>query len=186
MHLATDNPGKAFSVQIETKLDEQLLESIYRQYYKNVYNYICFRINNHFDAEDLASLVFDKAISNWSRYNSNLPVEAWLIGIAKNVVTDYLRKKGRWHFVGLDSIIHMISPLKQPEDVAVKNDENKLLISAMAKLDNKERQILSMRFATDLKNVEIAKILGISDSNVRVIAHRALKKLKKFMEEDNQ
>jgi len=41
-----------------TEMDAELLESIYRQHYKNVYNYIGFRINNHHDAEELASLVF--------------------------------------------------------------------------------------------------------------------------------
>jgi len=166
-YVATENLRTQTNTNIEPKLDEQLLESIYRHYYKNVYNYVCFRINNHFDAEDLASLVYEKAISNWSKYNTNLPVEAWLIGIAKNVVTDYLRKNGRRHFVGLDNILHLISPTKQPEEVAVINDENKSLVSAMAKLGEQERQILSMRFATDLKNTEIAEILGTNDSNVR-------------------
>jgi len=174
------------AVKPEIKLDEHLLESIYRQYYKNVYNYVCFRINNHFDAEDLVSLVFEKAINNWGKYNANLPAEAWLIGIAKNVCVDYFRKNGRRRIVGLDSIIHLISPAKQPEEVAVINDEHKLLISAMAQLSDLERQILSMRFATDLKNAEIATILGHSDSKVRVTAHRAIKKLKKIMEEDGQ
>ena len=65
------------------KMDLRTLDAVYRQYYKNVYNYIGFRINNHFDAEELAALVFEKAISKWGRYNPEMPAEAWLIGIAK-------------------------------------------------------------------------------------------------------
>ena len=170
--------------QVLTEMDSELLESIYHQHYKNVYNYIGFRINNHFDAEELASLVFEKAMVSWKRYNNALPVEAWLIGIAKNTVTDYLRAKKRRHFVALDNIIQLASFDRQPEEVAVINEDNKLLITAMSKLKEKERQILSMKFATSLKHDEIAVIMGISASNVGVIVHRALKKLRKFLEED--
>jgi RNA polymerase sigma-70 factor (ECF subfamily) len=38
-----------------------------------------------------------------------------------------------------------------------------------------------MKFATGLKNVEIAELMGISESNVGVLAHRAAKKLKQIM-----
>jgi len=169
--------------QANRRLDVQLLESIYRQYYKNVYNYISFRINNHFDAEELASLVFEKLISKWDSYNPSFAVEAWLIGIAKNTVTDYLRVRARKNFVGLDSAAELISPIRAPEEVAVFNEQHRALIKAMSKLKDSERQILSMKFATDLKHHEIAKLLNISDSNVGVIVYRALKKLRNFMDE---
>lgn len=160
------------------------LESIYHQYHKNVYNYIAFRINNHHDAEELASDVFVKAIQNWKRYNHNLPMEGWLIGIAKNTVTDYLRKALRRKLLTFDSILGLVSQDKQPEEVAVLNEESKALMEAMAKLRDKERQILSMKFATQLKHSEIAQILKISESHVAVTAHRAMNKLKKLMEDD--
>jgi len=160
-------------------------DSIYDQYHKNVYNYIAYRINNQYDAEELANDVFVKAICSQKSYNSNFAVEAWLIGIAKNVVTDYLRKTMRRQLVPLDSIMELISASKQPEEVAVLNEEIKGLLSAMTMLRGKERQILSMKFATDLKHSEIAEIMGISESHVKVTAHRALTKLKKHLKEDN-
>jgi len=169
----------------KTEMNTALLESIYREYYKNVYNYIGFRINNHFDAEELASSVFEKAIVKWGRYNPVFPVEAWLIGIAKNTVTDYLRAKRRRHFVGLDSVIDFVSPGKQPDEIAVASEENRALMVAMSRLKDQERQILSMKFATDLGHREIAGVLGLSESNVGVIAHRAIKKLRRLMGEEN-
>ena len=166
------------------KMNAELLEQIYLQYYKNVYNYICFRINNHFDAEDLACAVFEKAMGNWGKYNSSYPIEAWLIGIAKNIVTDYFRASGRRQFVGLDSIFGLVSAKKQPIEVMVADENNRELITAMAELKDRERQILSMKFATDLKNNEIAEILQMTPSNVGAIVHRALKKLKDRMADE--
>ena len=178
--------AKNEEVQTRVKMDVGLLESIYREYFKNVYNYIGFRINNHFDAEELTSLVFEKAIAKWGRYNPDFPIEAWLIGIAKNTVTDYLRARGRGHFVSLDSIIDFVSPGKQPDEIAVVNEKNRTLMAAMASLKGQERQILSMKFATDLTHREIAKMLGLSESNVGVIVHRAIKKLRKLMGEEDE
>lgn len=167
------------------KMDCKFFEAMYTQYYKNIYNYISFRINNHFDSEDLACSVFENAISKFHTYNPEIAsVEAWLIGIAKNIVTDYLRKRKRKHLIPLDDIIGLVSPLRQPEDIAVKNEDNKALITAMAKLKEKERQVLSMKFATDLKNTEIAKLLGTSDSNIGVILYRSIKKLKGLLEKE--
>jgi len=175
------------SMIFENSADSEIheLDTVYRRYYKNVYNYIAFRINNHHDTEELVSAVFEKHVRHRERYNSEFPMEGWLIGIAKNQVTDYLRKKMRRNFVSLDCLISLVSPNRQPEEIVVKHEGNRALMAAMAKLKNQERQILSMKFATDLKHSEIAKILNITESNVGVITHRALKKLKGLMKEED-
>ena len=179
----------AINMKIKNPEGGRLAESfdfIYDRYHKNVYNYIAFRINNQYDAEELSNDVFVKAMRSHKSYNTDFAIEAWLIGIAKNVVTDYLRKTMRRQFVPLDSIRGLFSHSRQPEEVIVFNEEIKGLIKAMTALRDKERQILSMKFATGLKQREIAEILNISESNVKVTAHRALNKLKKHMEEDSR
>jgi len=161
------------------------LETIYYRYHKNVYNYIAFRINNHHDAEELANDVFVKAIRGWQSYNETLPMEGWLIGIAKNVVTDYLRKSVRRKHVRLENALELVSDERHPDEIIIADEKSNQLMAAMAKLRDKERQILSMKFATNLKHSEIAKILHISESHVGVTAHRAITKLRKLMKEAN-
>ncbi|MCL2852379.1 MAG: sigma-70 family RNA polymerase sigma factor [Defluviitaleaceae bacterium] len=166
-------------------MDAALFEAIYEKYYRNVYNYICFRINNHYDSEELTSDAFENAIRKFHTYRpETAPVEAWLIGIAKNVVTDYLRRRKRKTFVPLDDILELVSLERRPEEVIVFNEDNKSLIRAMTTLKDAERQVLSMKFATDLRNTEIAQIMNMSDSNVGVIVHRSVKKLKEFLDKE--
>jgi len=160
------------------------VEAIYIQHHKSVYNYIAFRINNHHDAEELANDVFVEAIQGLGNYKHNFPMEGWLIGIARHIVTDYLRKTMRRKFVPFDSIFELVSADKLPEEIAVINEDSRELMKAMAKLRDKERNILSMKFATELKHSEIAAILSISESHVGVTAHRAMNKLKKIMKEE--
>jgi len=180
--------NRALNISLEkpkNEMDKDSLEAMYRQYYKNVYNYISFRINNHYDSEDLANSVFENAIRKFHTYKpERAPIEAWLIGIAKNVVTDHLRSKKHTVFTPIEDILGLASPSDRPEEVVVRNEDNRALIQAMSKLKDKERQILSMKFSTDLKNHEIAGILGMSESNVGVIVHRSIKKLMKLLEKE--
>ena len=173
--------------QVRESMDTVFLEAIYKKYYDNVYNYICFRINNHFDAEELASSSFENAIRRFHTYKPEVaPIEAWLISIAKNVVHDYFRSKKRKTFIPLDDIMELVSLDRQPEEVVVFDEGNKALIKAMARLKSTERQILSMKFATGLKNHEIAQVMNISDSYVGTIIHRSVKKLKKIMDKEER
>jgi len=174
-----------YKMQTSLEMDTALLESIYTRYYNNVYNYICFRINNHFDSEELASDVFESAMRRFHTYKPEIaPIEAWLIGIAKNVITDYLRRKKRKTFIPLENILELVSLDKSPEEVVVFDENNKALIKAMAKLKDSERQILSLKFATDLKNPEIAGIMNLSETNISTIAYRAIKKLKRMLDKE--
>ena len=166
-------------------MNANTLDTIYRKYYKNIYNYIGFRINNHYDVEELTHTVFEKAITNWGRYNPEKPIEPWLITIAKNTVVDYLRKNAHRRHQGLDDVMEFPSDERQPEEILLLDEENRDLMVAMSKLKPKERQILSLRFATDLKYDEIARIMGITSANVRIITHRALKKLRAELETQN-
>lgn len=182
MNVYINEASRINAERLKISLDGELLEAIYRKYYKNVYNYISFRINNHFDSEELANTVFENVIRKFHTYKpERAPTEAWIIGIAKNVITDYLRSRKHTYFISLEDVFGLASSAERPEEVAVRNEEHRELIHAMSKLKDKERQILSMKFATDLKAREIADILGISESNAGVTAHRAIKKLMKLM-----
>lgn len=164
----------------------QCVDQIYTLYHKNVYNYIAYRINNLHDAQELACDVFIKAMQNIHSYNESRPMEAWLIAIAKNTVTDYLRKSLKRKNVGLESIANFTSAEPQPEEVLIATERSHELMRALAKLNEKERQVLSMKFATELEHKEIGEVMKISTSQVGVVTHRAIKKLRKYMEVENE
>lgn len=169
----------------KTNIDAGAFKEIYETYYKRVYNYISYRINNHHDTEDLVSQVFERVIQKFGTYNPKRSVfEAWLIGIARNTVTDYLRAKKRFFNISLDSVIDFFSGSSQPEEVSVINENKASLVKALAKLGEKERNVVALKYAAELKNTDIAEIMGISDSNVGVILFRSLKKLRKELDKE--
>ncbi|GED71354.1 specialized sigma subunit of RNA polymerase [Brevibacillus reuszeri] len=186
MEIAQANAGICHN-QINDSQDEimstQKFAEIYDAYYRRVYKYICYRINNHYAAEEICSHVFEVVISKYHSFSpqkSNF--EVWLFAIARNAVTDYFRSQNKRLTFSLDSILDLFLPKSSPEEIVIRGDNHEELFKALAKLSDKERHIIAMKYAAGLKNAEIAELLGVSGSNIGVVLYRCLKKLQKELE----
>lgn len=179
------NIGGSEDTSSKSHLSSADFEVIFESHYKKVYNFISFRINNHHDTEELVSQVFEKVMIKFYMYDeTRSSMEAWIVGIAKNVVNDYFRAIKRQNIVSIDNVINLICGRSQPSEIVVKNDENKALVEVLSTLSQKERTIIAMKFSTGLKNTEIAEIMDISESNVGSILHRTLKKMRTKLEKE--
>jgi len=153
--------------------------ALYDRYLTPIYRYIFLRVgSNKANAEDLTHQVFLSAWQNIKSYEfQGFPFSSWLYRIAHNAVIDYYRTS-KTH---ID--INALSPteLVESPDFQIELDKRADLAkikSAIAKLETDQQSVIIMKFVNDLTNKEIAKILGKSEGAVRVIQHRALKKLK--------
>lgn len=155
---------------------------LFDSYYRRVYRFIAYRINNHEAAEDLCSQVFERAWSKQDTFSKEKgTVEIWLFTIARNTVYDYYRGLKKESHLSLASILDLVSNNPAPDELIVAHEENASLWKALNTLREKERNIIAMKYAAELKNTEIAKLLGISESQVGVILFRSMKKLKKHL-----
>jgi RNA polymerase sigma-70 factor (ECF subfamily) len=130
-------------------------------------------------------MVFEKVITKYSTYKpSSVPFEAWIITIAKNVVNDYFRQKKKRVFIPLDFVsdITVSADGGQPEEILMIQEDKAAIMMAFNVLNKKERTIVAMKFAASLKNVDIALIMSLSESNVGAIIHRSLKKIRRVFE----
>jgi RNA polymerase sigma-70 factor (ECF subfamily) len=164
---------------------EKEFTHIFETYYKRVYNYIYYRVNCHYTAEDLTSQVFEKVILKISTYSEGKsPFEVWLFAIARNSVSDYFRKLKKYKLFSIDKIKELVSREKNPENIVLVAETNDKLSQALKILNSRERNIIGLKFGANLKNKEIAEILAITESNVGVILYRTMKKLKKEIERE--
>lgn len=156
---------------------------IFESYYKRIYNYYYYRIQNQHISEDLTSQLFEKVMTRIASYESNKGnFEVWLFAIARNVLNDYFRSQKKYPWTSLDSVFEMISEESGPEQKIYEAEETKVLLAMINELKEKERNMIAYKFGADLKNKEIAELLGISEKNVSVILCRTLKKLKLRLE----
>lgn len=164
-----------------TDCQPQMLDftSIFENYYKRIFNYISYRVNCRYTAEDLTSQVFEKIMTKLDSYaHQKSPLEVWMFAIARNVVNDYYRvqKRGKWF--SLDAIKELVSSKKDPEAQFIVGESNDKLLQALNTLNARERHIVALKFGANLTNVQIAVLVDLSESNVGVILYRTMKKLK--------
>jgi RNA polymerase sigma-70 factor (ECF subfamily) len=150
--------------------------AIYADQLPRVYNYFRFRLGRHTDIEDLTSRTFEKAWRARAAYSNDLAAfSTWLFKIAQNVGTDYLRSERS--YVPLAEVPE-IAAVGTPQEVAEQDSDLAKLGRLTAQLTERERELIALRYGGDINNRLIAKLTGLSESNVGVILHRAVQTLK--------
>ena len=102
-------------------------------------------------------------------------MDAWLFGIARNAALDELRKRKRRAVLETDPE-DTVSPT--PADQAEFALRRETVRAALASLDGQERDLIALKFAGGLSNAEIARVLGMSESNAGTRLHRTITKLR--------
>jgi len=146
---------------------------IYDRCFPKVYNYVRCRVKSPEAADDITAKVFEKALKNLGDYDAaRAPCEAWIFGIARNSVGDWFRDEARRRETSLEEAPEP-AELSSPET----GRENLRLLEAVSGLDERSRDILALKFYSEMTNREIAALTGLGESNVAVIIFRAVKKL---------
>jgi RNA polymerase sigma-70 factor (ECF subfamily) len=162
--------------------NKQAFSELYDQFADRIFRFIRMKIANSQDAEDILQTVFIKAWQGLRGYNlEQANFSAWLYKIAANCTYDFFRKSARRpENLELDENIYVISP----EDPAGNLNLSSDLQDLKKKLDSLPKQykeVLELRFVQDFTLQETAEILKKSNLSVRLLVHRALKKLKSLI-----
>ena len=64
----------------------------------------------------------------------------------------------------------------------ISNEERQLLYQAIQHLKPRQREVLTLQYFSGLSQKEISKLLNLSNENVRILAYRAKKELRRYME----
>jgi len=157
----------------------QTFAELYEQYLPRVFRYVSYRVDDTQAAEDLTSTVFEKALTKFSDYRpEKAAFSTWIFTIARNTLIDHLRRRGQHPSVKIEDAGPIADGAPLPEDAAIQSEEQNKLHVCLSKLTNVEQNIISRKFGMEMTNREIAKDLGLSESNVGVILYRAVRKLR--------
>lgn len=157
--------------------------AIFEAYFTRVFKYIRYRVDCEYTAEDLTSQVFEKMLAKLGTFRADRsPFEVWLFAIARNTVNDYFRRRKRQRLFSLDLFKEAASGEQGPESRAIAKEAEEDLHLALQSLKPRERNILALKFGAGLKNIQIAELTGIGESNVGVMLFRIMKKIKLQLE----
>ena len=158
---------------------KQVFIACYEEYFPKVYNYVRFRCSDAGVTDDLTAAVFEKALlkfKSFSPYRGSFG--AWLFAIARNEVNAHLRSLGRHPCLPIDDFHEHPSESPSPEQALIAIETSKELLVALEKLNERERDLLGLKFGAHLNNRQIAAMTSLSESNVGVILYRAILNLR--------
>jgi RNA polymerase sigma factor (sigma-70 family) len=142
---------------------------------RRVYAYVAYRIGPGPDAEDVTSETYARALRARDTYDParGTPV-AWLIGIARRCLAEALAARPLLSAERLD--------VADAGDLEERSIRRLSLAAAVESLDEREQELIALRFGADLSARRIGEILGLRTNAVEVALHRALLRLRDRLE----
>ena len=152
-------------------------EEIYRDFHGKIFGYIISKINDQDTAEDLTSEVFVKIYAKLDSFDkTKASLSTWIYTIARNTLTDYYRTR---------RVFEEIPETKDDgfsvEDSVCSSEMLERLAKGLSALDERERDIIVLRFYSGVTLKDIAVRMGISYAYVKVLQNKAFEKLKKYI-----
>jgi RNA polymerase sigma-70 factor, ECF subfamily len=158
--------------------DPEAFGALFDHFYGPVYRYVAARVGRPSDAEDLAQLVFVKALEALPRYElRGVPFGGWLFRLARNVVIDHVRTR-REH-VTLDIIVQQSTEDDGPDELAVLRQDMDSVACALRRLTPEQREAIQLRFFAGLSAKEAAIAMGRQEGTVRGLQFRAIAALRR-------
>jgi RNA polymerase sigma-70 factor (ECF subfamily) len=154
------------------------LEALYRSSRDDLYAYVATLLRDPAAAEDVTALAFERAFRRRRAFDRRRGEErAWLFGIARNAALDELRRRRRTARMATDP--QDVAVQDQPDDGPEVALRRTAVRAALAELPAREREIVALKFHAGMSNAEVAKVLGVSESNAGTLLYRIMQKLRK-------
>ena len=166
----------------EARQDPLAFARLYDRFSKPIYRYLYSRVGDQIDAEDLTAQTFLTALEKLPRYRERGHFKAWLFTIARNKAVDHFRKKRPE--VKLD-----VSEMQAGGDdllgEVIHRERIKQLSALIRSLDQKEQELLRLRYVADLSFSEMAVLLGKRQDAVKKSLYRLQARLQSQLEVKN-
>lgn len=186
--------SETFSISITTNsmngegmaLDS-VFNDLYEKYHQDVFQFLFYMVRNREQAEDLMQEVYIRVLKSHQHFEGKSSEKTWLFSIARNVAIDAFRKQKGWKQKIMEKFDWSSQQVKDeypiPEEIAIQKEEIQLMYQGLENCTVDQKMVVIMRYIQELSITETAEALGWTESKVKTTQHRALKVLKKNMEE---
>ena len=158
---------------IEIKYGNNIaFEKLYKNYKNLVYKIAYSILKNSYDSDDIVQIVFEKI---YSIDKDKLPTRnesSWLYSVTKNETINYLNKKK--NHIELEEIYELEDDNNEINELINKDSYNRLI----GKLNENEKEIISLKILSNLSFKEIAKLLNKPTGTIKWIYYKSINTLK--------
>lgn len=178
---------------MEYKDDNYYIEKVingqtnYFSYIVEKYQTIVFSIalkvlKNREDAEEIAQESFVKAFKSLHTFKGKAKFSTWMYRITYNACISEVRRK-KVHFASVDDVQIKDEAEEMNLEGLPQENREKFIKEALDKLPEDEYTLVLLYYFEDQSVIEICKVTGLTESNVKVKLHRARKKLYTLLNE---
>ena len=165
--------------------DVDAFSKIIEKYKDKTFNYVYSQVKDYDEAMDITQEIFIMTIEALRSFRRESKFSTWFYSIMVNYCKNYRKKNSRYNLVSINSSrgddeydMQIPDERENPEDEVIMNDSLRIVKDEIGKLPDDYREILLLRDIQGLSYNEIADILDISLSNVKVRIHRGREFLK--------
>jgi RNA polymerase sigma-70 factor (ECF subfamily) len=167
-------------LQQAREYDAQALAGIYDRYAEPIYRYLYRYLGDAAQAEDLTSEVFLRLLNvlNTPRAPRD-QLQGWLYRVAHNLAMDWFRQRAKGEDLALIDALpgEDDSPLAEVE----KRQARGRLRAAIRELTVDQQRVLLLRFGQGYRIAEVSQLIGKSEGAVKILQHRAIRRLRKLL-----
>ena len=157
--------------------DRTAFEAIVRAHQGAIYGYLRTRVLPASEAEDLTQEVFLRFYTARARFDSANMIRPWLLGIARNLLKEHMRKIRRRKEVAWTRLCLELEDLLPPDD-SVYEDVLVHLPVCLEALGQSAREAIQLKYSRDLSLAEIGQHLHRSEGAIKLLMFRARQALR--------
>lgn len=148
------------------------LRALYEAYYEDVYQWMYWKCGSSHTAMDLTQDTFLQVMNSFYRFQGKSSERTWIMGIAKHIWLDHLRKKKVE--LEYDDTLEGACVSEPPYEIEA-------LLERLKAVNIRQYELVQYRLQ-GYSHAEIAKAMNCSESSIRVLFHRAKKWMKQEIE----
>lgn len=153
-------------------------EEIYITYWQKIFRLCMGYVNDYAQAQDLTQETFITVWQQLPKFRNESSVGTWIFRIASNNCLRQIEKQKR--YTKADLPFHLAN-----ENIINIEPKIQFLHKTISELPEIDRIIISLELE-NVKQAEIANIVGLSEANIRVKVHRIKEKLTQKFKENGQ
>lgn len=164
---------------------EQAFTVLYNRYYNDIRWFIQSKVPSKEDAEDVFAKVWVTAFEKLPHFVwEGKPIKSWLLTTARNKALEHFRADVRCISLD-DEVLDFLEAKLEPDEPLVIDvdsnaalEANKRVHQLISSLNKREQKVILLKYFNGKSNQEIADVLKTTPGNARIIAHRALEKMR--------
>ena len=164
-----------------TRGDREAFGELYERYVTSVFRHVFHMVNDVDVAQDLTEQTFLRALEAIHRYERRgVPFLAWLLRIGRNLYLNGQRVQRNNSSIRKNWDGGVVSSPESSCEAKLSAEEVRRAVRA---LNGDQRQVIVLRFMDGLSYTDVARVLGKSVGAVRVAQYRALRALRRRLED---